>query len=475
MISHTTPHTLPSGQNKRSLDEAHGGDGAPPDRPEQRLGSKRLKAHTGEALPGWLRCPRELTQGIAWLVAAPTYLGPDKARAQAIGRALVAIAKVHPQLALQLGVLLRMARWSVELTRLWASQGPRPQSDIHGLLSDPGSPPPHEPHDRLLIEQPEQHTRRLEALLKAARSGGPSQDKNTLLKALFLAHLAQLAQTDDQAQAGPPGAHLPLARLPQQLIARDPAFHTYLLMHGELQAPKLTGRHPPLFALVNCLHRLEPDLRFLLMLSFSLAFGAWDRPLAVSIVQRARATLPEADQLLERIEHWRQSFLNQEGEVDPGLAREVLDTLLRAPLMGMEASMRLLLKFCTHAPLRAFATDEVLAGLIHRAMAELQVGPGMLDILRVEYLCHEFPEELGLMGFARLSAEQRLSFVEASCGLAINPYMRAVVQAGDIPPEESAPVLQAMIERLEDDDAQHPALPELRELRDTMARGGAPV
>lgn len=55
--------------------------------------------------------------------------------------------------------------------------------------------------------------------------------------------------------------------------------------------------------------------------------------------------------------------------------------------------MRLLRKVCTSAPLRAFATDEVLIGLIHHAMAEIGTEPGMLGLLRIEYLCNERLED----------------------------------------------------------------------------------
>lgn len=481
MLSNTLakPSSPVHQSNKRTRQEPPGSEAKRP-RPSTASGPVTLYTRKAGARPpptasmlGLVNGGRELWQRIAWLVQAPTYLGDQFRTAQAIGQALANLAHVHPELAKNLKALLRMARWSYELVRLFSPHPLIRPVDLDFLLCDPTAPAQgHPAEDRLQIPVPPLHTQRLEALLSAGRSAGATQDKRLLLEALFKAYLARLGP---DPKVTTQATHLALLELPSRLITRDLTLHPHLQNHADLQHSPCSIQHPPLHALLASLPLLDPELRFLIVFSFSLAFGQWDGSLVADIRQHLQRHVPDAQALGARVMHWWESFLEApEDQIDPQLTQEVLQTLLRAPVLGMEACMRLLSKLCHSPALRALATDEPLCTLIQRAMGEVDTEVSMVDFSRIEYLCSTFPEDLGLVAFGRLSPELRLAFVSQTKNLAILPYLQAVVMAEDIARELRWEALQDMIQRVRGTHAWRDALPRLLELQALMEQGGGP-
>ena len=155
---------------------------------------------------------------------------------------------------------------------------------------------------------------------------------------------------------------------------------------------------------------------------------------------------------MQKARRWNTSFLYaRNGQVDLSLAREVLEGLGRMPLLGAGLPLGLLAKFMQHESLRRLATDSEWVALVRRAMAEMSDMIPDVCPYRFEMVFSCIPDDVCLPAFQGLGGPQRLKVIRRSVYAAddLMPYVKAAVDAVDIPLSQRVALLDDLLEAVE--------------------------
>ena len=439
----------------------------------------------------WDDLPHELAQKIVWHRAPLPGMG--QACAPATRVELFRSLMVDRKLRHATQPLLRLARWSHELSKCWprppnAPSATWPAPDIETLVSDAVAPGGSAGSMALAIPLPQDAggQARADLLLSPLNAYVQSPFLAPLLTRLFEAWLER------RQNAGPHTLRLPLDDLPQRLLHTDPLLtppHIFEAINTSSSClPMANVASAPVQLLMQHFAHFDKDFQRTLALHLLLLLEDDDLEIAPSTWAALKQHGIEGHEMVVQAIHWKSSLLDTPaGLIDVRRARDVLDVLKRSSLLSSLANLALLVRLCAVPQLRALESDEVWLALIQRVMAEIrhQRPAVWTDTLRADYLVARLPEDLGVAAFNRLPAAQRLRFIRKPlCGLYFKarihmPYLRALAKAQDITPAERLATLDHFIRGVNACGAyEASALPQLNGWRQGVideAAGQAPV